>query len=216
MILFICLLFRNRINLLKKEEEKAKKRINETKEKALDIVNLRDENEKKFQQSIILNEKSIYTTKSMAESNKNKANNIHKSMIQKSEELIQTRIKNANKIKQEKEVLSQRIIQEQQQDLIKKKLIRDNIIKQQETARIKRDLEKKIQENKRIQYYKTKIEKQEKDAIEAEAQVYKLERKESEYIHKLHNTQLIQNEILTKIENLLISPTNMSTSSHSR
>ena len=137
-------------------------------------------------------------------------------MIQKSEELIQIRIKNANKIKQEKEVLSQRIIQEQQEDLIKKKCIRDNIIKQQETARIKRENIQKIQENKRIQYYKTKIEKQEKDAQEAEAQVYKLERKESEYIHKLHNTQLIQNDILNKIENLLISPTNMSTSSHSR
>ena len=164
----------------------------------------------------MLNEKSIYTTKSITENNKNKANNIHKSMIQKSEELIQTRIKNANKLKQEKEVLSQRIIQEQQQDLIKKKCIRDNIIKQQETARIKRENIQKIQENKRIQYYKTKIEKQEKDAREAEAQVYKLERKESEYIHKLHNTQLIQNDILNKIENLLVTPTTMSPSSHSR
>ncbi|GMI36165.1 hypothetical protein TrCOL_g4450 [Triparma columacea] len=171
-----ALLLKNRIELLKKEEARALKKINKTKTRASEIIRLREENERKHQERVLNTAKAA-----KAQEKARKEGLEHEAMAQRNRAERRRIEIEANKQK------SKQIKEEQKQ-----------LKKRRELAAKKKAMATKASYDKRVN--------EEEQAIKArEKEVKKMEKTELELIHQLKKAQKMQREAFVVLEGALNS-----------
>lgn len=201
----------NRISLLKKEEDKAKKRTLKTKQKALEVLLIREEQESRYHNQLAVDESEKYQIQEIHDKNILAENQLRNSTVLRSEEIKRKKKEDARGIKSEKQQITHQILREQEEEYLLKKKKCDDVRRMECLARKRREEEKRQYEFKLKEAYRVKIAREEAEALEAERVVKELERQEAEYIKKLQIVQRNQDEILNTLESLLLctSPTSI-------
>lgn len=196
-------LLANRIALLKQEELKAQKKIEETRRKAQEILNLRNRNtevlRKKEEERLQREEEERQRLEEIKKFKESKqTNNYQKNMMRQNRAISE-----ANAIKTSRKQNLETIQNFKQQDLVQKATMR-NLIKSQ-----KREAEEKKKKFERDRIERTRIETEKKIEQEnkmrrlREEEVARMEQEELELIQKLQNTQLLQKSAYEELENAL-------------
>merc|ERR1712217_659977 len=196
-------LLANRIALLKQEEEKAWKKIEETRKRATEITELRNQNEQKFaakEQFYKAKWESIRSAQSQNQQNRDKAKAVREATQLG---LMEARANNAVQTKQQSQQMllhkKERQAAEQQANIE-----RSNMIKQK-----KDDAKRKLEEDRLAQLekfredYEARAAQEELLRARTDALVAKMEKEEMELIQRLQNTQTVQRNAYEELENAL-------------
>lgn len=206
-------LLQNRIFLLQKEEDRAKRRIRQTKARAQEILNQREESIRLQQNCILLANSEVEELHFLQERNKCREDLLRKSLELKSKQVQSKKKESASEVKSVKASVAERLSYEREQELLSKKKKRDQIRQREEEARIKREEMKKRQDEKVKLAYQQKLEQEEVAVREAERLVHELEESERLHILRLQMTQNTQDKILSRLEELVVTASS-SLSSH--
>lgn len=199
-------LLANRIALLKQEELKAWKKIEETKKKSQEVLMLKTKNEEK---------QALKLSQVMGNDNKLKDTQSQSAELRRKKKLDRKQLLEA--IYQQKhqdmlEIRNQKKINENKKNEFKNKIMQANYsksqtIKQQEALKVLKIQE--MQEAK-LRKYKEDREKvvmaEEERRRQREVEVMNLEKIEMELIQKLQQTQRIQKNAYDELENVLAKP----------
>jgi len=196
-------LLANRIALLKQEEEKAWKKIEETRKRATEITTLRDQNEQKFgakEQFYKAKWESIRSAQSQNQQNRDKSKAVRESTQLG---LMEARARNAEETKQH----SQQMLlhkKERQHAELQANVERSQMIKQK-----KEDGKRKLEEDRLAQLekfredYEARAAQEELLRARTDSLVAKMEKEEMELIQRLQNTQTVQRNAYEELENSL-------------
>merc|ERR1719382_2001203 len=193
-------LLANRIALLKQEEEKAWKKIEETRKRAQEITDLRNQNEQKFaakEQFYKAKWESIRSAQSQNQQNRDRAKAVREATQLG---LMEARSNNAAQAKQQSQQMllhkKERQAAEQQANIE-----RSNMIKQK-----KDDAKRKLEEDRLAQLekfredYEARAAQEELLRARTDALVAKMEKEEMELIQRLQNTQTVQRNAYEELE----------------
>lgn len=197
-------LLMNRIALLQKEEERARKKVDQTKERALDILAMREENDRRNREIL-----------KVAEEERKMREDIHRKNFETEEQsrilkkvhvdaVMKKKRQEVEQIRDQKHVLRDEMLKMKEADVKKKQKMRLEIRRKEEEARIKREEEKRLHDQKIKEYYEQKAKAEEAEARRAEKLVKKLERKEREWVEKLRNAQQVQENAFMELESALV------------
>lgn len=209
-------LLMNRIALLQKEEERARKKVDTTKARALDILTMREENENRMKEwleaaeedrkqreeiharNFLLEEQSRLVKKDLAQR-----------QLAKKKESVET-------LRSQKVVLRKELVQMKEQDVKKKQQMRQLVREKEEEARKKRERAERRHEEEIRKFHEARAEQEALEAKRAEKLVKKLERKEKQWIDKLKTAQQVQESAFMDLENTLVrSPSSKNINSYS-
>ena len=194
---------RNRIALLQKEEDRSRRKIEQTKERALEILALRDENERRMQSLIDANEQKRRLQQQLHERNITLDQESRKIRSEQALEVHRKKKDEVNEVQEEKNRMRKEMLELQRIEYEKKKQRRALVRQQEEEARKRREDERREQERRTLQYYATKAQEEEAEARRAERLVKELERKEKEWIERLRNVQEMQETAFVELEDAL-------------
>lgn len=196
----------NRIALLKQEEMKTWKKIEETKKRTNEISNLKKRNEEKVQKKIVDLQFNIETQKMSSQNNY---------ILQKQRQDEKKKIQEAIYLSKREEAKQTKAVKaqlEQRRQAIEMRTEQDNKMKNQIIMQQKRFAQLKIEEDKkrRISSVQRDIERKFDDEGRVkqlkEQEVMQMELLEMELIKKLQNTQAIQKEAYAELEKALSQP----------
>ena len=177
-------LLMNRIALLQKEEERARKKIDDTKDRATEIISMRGENEKRMKDYLShgnaeqqMREQLQRKVKEKDAAGKKARQEVHGSILNKRRE-------DATNLQNQKKQLTKFMLKEQEKELKLKQKKRDEVREQERRIREKREAEALEKERKTREMYEKKAKEEELEAKRAEKLVKELERKEREWISK--------------------------------
>ena len=199
-------LLANRIALLRQEEQKAHRKIEETRRKAQEILNLRNRNtdllKSKEEQLRLKQEKE---QQRLAE--QRKARELKQFKSQQRFSGRQNRaLSEANALKELKKRNLDQIEFNKKEDLVQRAALRNFIKNQQREAEEK----KRIVEREKIEKMKIeilrKVEEENRARRIREEEIAEMEQKELELIQKLQNTQMMQKNVYEELENALAGP----------
>lgn len=196
-------LLANRIALLKQEEDKAERKIEDTKKRANEILALRSENEGKFQM------KELHY--------KDKWEGIRQCQVQNSyrrDQLKSAREANLQAIRESKRQQVNQMKLKKSDNLLAKKeresnhriinVDRTNQIRQQkESAKQRQEMERMRKLDAYRQEYEERVAKEEELRQRTEVLVTKMEKEEMDLIQRLQNTQALQRSAYEDLENAL-------------
>eukprot|EP00743_Colponemidia_sp_Colp-15_P000962 GILK01001061.1.p1 GENE.GILK01001061.1~~GILK01001061.1.p1 ORF type:complete len:252 (-),score=71.01 GILK01001061.1:936-1691(-) len=196
-------LLANRIALLKQEEQKAWKKIQETKKRAGEIMALRARNEQKLKLEEELERRKAYELQKsrdlvnkQREKKRMEKHSLHESIYsQRKQSVAQCR--------SESRMLQQR------KDMEREESVRKNVQKSSEIRTKELQLRQKAEEERRARLekgrmeYEERVRQEEQERQRREALIAKMEREEMELIQKLQNTQMIQRSAYEELENAL-------------
>jgi hypothetical protein len=193
-------LLANRIALLKQEEEKAWKKIEETRKRAQEIMELRSANEEKFsakEQFYKAKWESIRNAQVMNQQNREKAKAVRDSTRG---HLLDLRQQNAQKTKeQSQKFLLQK--KERESEDRQTNMERGNLIKQKkEEAKRRLEEDRLAQLEKFREDYEARTAQEELLRSRTDALVAKMEKEEMELIQRLQNTQTVQRNAYEELE----------------
>ena len=196
-------LLANRIALLKLEERKAWKKIEETKKKAKQIMHQRH-----YRQQVNKDRRDRENEKDKEHEKLKKRNQQIKEQLKqninsKKQEFYETVKDDVDHFKREKEdqkeLLDYQKREEQLRNTTRKQMIRNN--QKEAKERREQDLEDKMLQAKRA--LMDKILKENHLRLEKEARVRKLEEEELHLIENLQNTQVLQKQAYNELEEVL-------------
>jgi hypothetical protein len=193
-------LYRNRIALLQKEEERSRKKIEHTKEKAAEIVALRIENDKKVNEFAHLSEEENNYQLSLRRKNLKYEIDSRRQKIEVAERINRERKYGVTEMKLERNALSDIVIIEREREFVEKKTRHELIKQMQEEAKRKREFEREERERRHREALLRKAQEEEIEARKAEQIIKLLEMKEKEWISKLREAQRAQEETIREIE----------------
>ena len=197
-------LLMNRIALLQKEEERARKKIDMTKDRAAEILAMRSENEKRMMQFLNAGSEEAQQQQQLREKNKDQDIEGKKARQAISDMILNKRKEDAVELQMQKKQLTKMMLKEQERELRLKQQKRDEVRRTQEAARLRREEEAREKERKVREFYERKAAEEEAEARRAEKLVKELERKEREWISKLRNAQLVQENAFEHLESALM------------
>lgn len=194
----------NRIALLQKEEERARRKIEQTKDRASDILSMRDENYKRVERFVRSAEEEAALQNSLHEKNlqmdqqarETRLNQIHKVLSQRQEA-----VRNMRQQKKEHEKV---LLSNYEKELAAKQKKRDLVKQKEEIARMKKIALREAKEKKKHEMFLKKAAEEEREARKAEQFVQMLEQKEKEWFSRLQNTQEVQENAYVYLENALM------------
>ena len=197
-------LLMNRIALLQKEEERARKKIDETKDRATEIISMRGENEKRMKDYLNagsaeqqLREELQRKVKENDAEGRRARQEVHGNILNKRRE-------DATSLLNQKKQLTKFMLKEQERELKLKQQKRDEVRAAQEESRRKREEAAAERERKIREMYEKKAKEEESEARRAEKLVKELERKEREWIMKLKEAQATQEYAFEELEGALM------------
>lgn len=196
-------LLANRIALLKQEEQKAWRKIEQTKTRAQSILELRVENEKRM-----AHRAEADFAHDRASEKEQRIMNAHKEVArmarQKQYEMeVAKKRDSVEKVKQDKR-LARKI--KQQRAIEVREHHRENsmqIRRQEALAKERREAEKAELIRRNREAYERRIEGEEKSRRKLLGNVMKMEQRERELIERLRNTQQLQQEAYSQLETAL-------------
>lgn len=196
-------LLANRIALLKQEELKAQKKIEETRRKAQEILNLRNRNTELMKMKEDQRRQREDEERIKQEEYKQLKAYQENMRMQKSMQRKNRAHSEANSLKSTRKQNMETIEAMRAQDLVQKAALR-NFIKSQhrEADEKKRKFERDKQERARLENER-KIEEENRLRRQREEDVAKMEQDELELIQRLQNTQLLQKTAYEELENAL-------------
>lgn len=190
----------NRIALLKQEEMRTWKKIEETKKRAQDVMRLKQKNNERVAKKIEYYQEKEYEKKMLVEQNmrmrlmnqQEKEKIIQAIKESKADEAAQAKLK----AQQDKARLQQHMQHITQKNIYKKQAIQmeEQIAKQ----KIEEQRRRKIQETRML--IQQQIEKELESIAKTEQQVMQMEMLEMELIKKLQTTQAIQKQAYMELE----------------
>lgn len=193
-------LLANRIALLKQEEEKAWKKIEETRKRAQEITELRAQNEQKFaakEQFYKAKWDSIRAAQTQNSHNRDRAKAVREATRQG---LMEARMANAHSTKQQSH---QYLLQKKEREASERQANaeRGNLIKQKkEEAKRKLEEERLAQLERYREDYEARTAQEEILRSRTDALVAKMEKEEMELIQRLQNTQTVQRNAYEELE----------------
>merc|ERR1719394_350099 len=193
-------LLANRIALLKQEEEKAWKKIEETRKRATEINTLREQNEQKFaakEQFYKAKWESIRSAQSQNQQNRDKAKAVREATQLG---LMEARADNAARSKEQSQ---QMLLAKKEREHAERQanIERSNMIKQK-----KEDAKRKLEEDRLAQLekfredYEARAAQEELLRARTDSLVAKMEKEEMELIQRLQNTQTVQRNAYEELE----------------
>ncbi|RHY32406.1 hypothetical protein DYB32_002605 [Aphanomyces invadans] len=197
-------LLANRLALLQQEEIKAWRKIEQTREKAAQILEHREEIFKKQQDKhMLLHEK---------EQNVRVATKKHKlaaktSVIRKRQaaiSVISKKYQEVESVKLERRRLKQAKEQQAMDEVNKAKEKRQRVRQQEDEMRKKKLQEKLMVEKQVVARYRKSVEDEEMQLREQQKRVAEMERAEMELIQRLQSTQLLQRQAYDELEKALV------------
>jgi len=198
-------LLANRIALLKQEEEKAWKKIEETRKRATEVTHLRAQNQQKFQQKEQFYQAKWDSIQKAQASNTQKRERAKATRDATKNGLLENKHARASETKQNShEMLMAKKEREQSEKLINND--RGNNIRQK-----KEEAKRKLEEDRLAQLEKFREDYEALSAQEnllrerTEALVAKMEQEEMELIQRLQNTQTVQRSAYEELEAALAS-----------
>ncbi|CAN0006287.1 unnamed protein product [Ascophyllum nodosum] len=200
------LMLQNRISLLRKEEEKAWKKIQLAKLRSEEIMRMREENEKRVLERISAAEKQAYYTITADECKLQKERNyaVEEMARQKRARMLQefmiSRRDDVAQIRQEKQRLRENLIS-MRQDIFRENREKRSDIKHQEDEARNARLEGKaraVEESRRS--YENRVKREEDEIAAREQKVARMEQRELALIQQLKNTQAMQRRAYAELE----------------
>ena len=202
-------LYRNRIALLQKEEERARKKIEQTKERAMEILVMRTENEKRVQDYVEATGKNTEHKRQLHTKAKETDYEMRRTRAEQLESIHYRRREEVTEMQHERKQLSKVMLQDQEKDLRMKQKMREEIRKKEEEARYRREQEKRENDRRIKEAYERKAAAEEADARKAEKLVKALEKREREWMIKLRDTQTVQETAFEQLETALLGDNSM-------
>lgn len=199
----LILKIRNRIALIQKEEERARKKIQETKERAAEIIALRNENERRVQAYVNAAGEVRQLQQVLIAKNREQDTEGKKARQQRLEMLKNRRKEEVSEMLMEKKYLTQLMLQEQSREVQLKQQRREQVRRMEEEMKMKKELERQEKERKMKEMYQKKLVEEALEAKRAEKLVKILEKKEKEWISKLKSAQTVQDTAFEQLENAL-------------
>jgi len=193
-------LLANRIALLKQEEEKAWKKIEETRKRAQEIMELRSANEQKFaakEQFYKAKWESIRAAQTQNATNRDRAKAVREATR---EGLLNQRAANAHKTKAQSQ---QYLLQKKHLEAAEREtnIDRGNLIKQKkEEAKRRLEEDRLAQLEKFREDYEGRTAQEELLRSRTDSLVAKMEKEEMELIQRLQNTQTVQRNAYEELE----------------
>jgi hypothetical protein len=151
------ILCRNRIALIQKEEERARRKIQETKDRAAEIIALRNENEQRVKAYVNAASEIQTLHKVLIAKNREQEIEGKKAKAQRFQMLYQKRHEGVQEMLMEKKYLTQLMLQEQSQLILRKQQQAEEIKRKEEEFRKKKELEKLQKEEARKAIYAKKL-----------------------------------------------------------
>jgi len=193
-------LLANRIALLKQEEEKAWKKIEETRKRAQEIMELRSANEQKFvakEQFYKAKWESIRAAQTQNAYNRDRAKAVREATR---EGLLEQRQVNAAQTKNQSQ---QYLLQKKERESSERQtnIERGMLIKQKkEEAKRRLEEDRLVQLEKFREDYEARTAQEELLRSRTDALVAKMEKEEMELIQRLQNTQTVQRNAYEELE----------------
>ena len=200
-------LLMNRIALLQKEEERARKKIEKTKTRAVEILALRDENEKRIKEWIAASTDDEAVKKKKAMANKEFEERSRRARADRNNKAKEANMSKVTKMKEEKKSILKEIIRFENSELKKNQDRRGEVKRQEELAKLRREKQKQDEERKVREAYEMKAANEAAEAKRAEKLVKALEKKEREWIAKLKEAQMVQENAFGYLETALTRET---------
>jgi hypothetical protein len=176
--------------LLQKEEERARKKIDQTKDRAMEILMMRAENEKRIDAYIRATEDDVQYQRELQERNKEAEYQARKARNEIHNNIKSKRREDANEVQQERRLLTKFMLKEQARDLHLKQKKAEEVRKREDEARRRKEREKEEYDRKVREEYERRALMESEEARKAEKLVKALERKEREWMMKLRTTQV--------------------------
>jgi len=196
-------LLQNRIALLKKEESRAWRKINLTKQRAVEISRMRQEHDHRCEERTMLVRKEREREKLQKEENIRKDEEARRARAIKMEDIFRSKRSQVEEVRQQRQE-NRAEVKLQQQQLIQMKQEKRALIKEHEDElRLMREQSKKELEEKNEAAYLNRVKREHTIAKRRERQVQKMEKMEMQLIQKLKNTQDIQQKAFQELDGAL-------------
>lgn len=196
-------LLSNRIALLKQEELKAVKKIEETQRKAQEIIRAKVRSQEEQKKKDELKSKKQNEEGLKMQKNKQLREQIKGTKQQALHYRMSKAYHDSQLLKMAHEENTRKIEDVRAEELAHKVLMKNTVKRQHEEAEEKR---KKMMEDKREKIRKEhekKVEEENKRRREREEEVIRMEQEELELIQRLQNTQLLQKSAYEDLENVM-------------
>lgn len=199
--------------MLQKEEERARKKIEQTKERALEILLMRAENEKRVLNYFEATGKNTEHRRTLQSKARENDYEMRRQRAEQLESIHLKRREDVTEMQQERKELTRIMLKDQEKDLRMKQRMREEIRKKEEEARNRREMEKRENDRKIKEAYEKKAAVEESDARKAEKLVKALERREREWMIKLRDAQSVQETAFEQLETALLGDSQIYSSS---
>ena len=199
--------------MLQKEEERARKKIEQTKERALEILLMRAENEKRVLNYVEATGKNTEHRRILQSKARENDYEMRRQRAEQLESIHHKRREEVTEMQHEKKELSRIMLKDQEKDLRMKQRMREEIRKKEEEARNRREMEKRENDRKTKEAYEKKAAAEESDARKAEKLVKSLEKREREWMIKLRDAQTVQETAFEQLETALLGDSQIYSSS---
>lgn len=197
-------LLMNRIALIQKEEERAKKKIDQTKDKAQEILELRHETEKRAKEFSEANGKLKQIQEVRLAKNREQDGKGKEARALKLEAVKRKKEEDVRELQTEKKYLNQLILQEKEKEIATKQKKREEVKRMEEEIKLKKEKEEREKKKKMKEQYEQRLKEEAAEAKRAERLVKSLEKKEKEWIEKLKMAQDVQEAAFEQLEIALI------------
>ena len=188
---------------MQKEEERARKKIELTKEKAMEILLMRTENEKRVKDYVEATGKHTEHKRALQTKAKETDYVMRRTRAEQLETIYYKRRGEVSEMQNERKELSKVMIKDQEKDLRMKQKMCEEIRRKEEEARYKREQDR-LESDRRIrEAYERKAAAEEADARKAERFVKALEKRERVWMIKLRDTQTMQETAFGQLETAL-------------
>ena len=185
---------------MQKEEERARKKIELSKEKALEILVMRTENEKRVKDYVEATGKHVEHKRALQTKAKETDYVMRRTRAEQLESIHYKRRGEVSEMQNERKELSKVMIKDQEKDLRMKQKMCEVIRRKEEEARYKREQDR-LESDRRIrEAYERKVAAEEADARKAEKLVKALEKRERVWMIKLRDTQTVQETAFGQLE----------------
>lgn len=197
-------LLMNRIALIQKEEERAKKKIDQTKDKAQEILELRNETERRAKEFSDANVKLKQIQEVRLAKNREQDGEGKKARAIKLDAVRRKKEEDVKELQTEKKYLNQLILQEKEKEIFTKQKKREEIKRSEEEMKLKKEDEERLKQRKMKEVYEQRLKEEAAEAKRAEKLVKALEKQEREWIDRLKKAQEVQEAAFEQLEVALI------------
>ncbi|KAL4437624.1 hypothetical protein ABPG74_017862 [Tetrahymena malaccensis] len=198
-----ALIMENRIKLLKKEEHKTKKKIEEMNKKSEEIFSIKARHEQTKYMRQIMQQEEEMRIQSAKEQHEQQRMKQKEKRFDKISEILLKNHQHYEKVKSEKEAIKAMLQEQKQKEEI------ENVIYVKKIKKKLNQASKKIQEQKYqdvekiIERYQQEIQLEEQRKLENQIKIQKMEQVEQNLIKKLQKSQIIQHQALLQLQDAI-------------